>query len=1165
MSTNSFPFPNYKYKSNTLRNHSYNPKIVNSYDTSTMKVGHYTKKKPTLISINGMPSYAQTSNYFILTPDKYIYQDECPDSNVIFFNSNLQKYRIDSLGRKQIIDSTSSKSTEKYYSSSTFNKYYNKNRQNKTLNYSLNLNQPNNEYKRNLNILSNKNGVNIKQNMISHGRMNQSEILSKSQNKSSYSYGKNDRKEDIYSSHNRQNKSFYSYGSNNLNKEKKTSIYQNQKISLYNKPYQNKYQCQFQNENKKDNNDSRRLIYSTFNKNDRNIIKDISNKVEVNKNENRFSKAKDNLVDHNRGGKSYQSQENKDNEDINYNLRDAKTTLLNAKENANLRGVNKAKENINLNNENKDEYLYSIDINNKENKLSNSKEKQQLKENRFSRKQYQNQINQSNLNNFQNNQNNIQQLNESKLKNSNYKDNINQNINQDNQNVKIFNKTEEKTIVVLPGQTIEPKTINETFEKPIVETIENEDGTTSSIIKQTKITIISENVPIGNEKIKSIEGAPDLPIVKQYITYEYKTVSSPKEGKIMANQILKSQNKVFEEDKLYSEKYQDQNVENKNLNEDLRYNNNQMENEGIHRNYFAYDEENLKEEINQHNLHENESEENKPENLKNEKIGQIKGNQGDIRGNEGLNMRKGNFANNKDIQKNEEKNGNKENNNEETKFAEKNGNKKNNLNYEKYGDDNKRIEEDNYLQTSLKEKELGENSGKKRLGLSKNKNEDLPKQRCQEGSGNKIIGLSEKRGNTKSEGKNINDLKYGKNQKEIKEFSSSLKKEKKKEEMKNIEKSDKKKEGTKISEKYGKNIEEMKNLEKTDKNKKGMKISEKSGKNRKGIKSLEKSSKNKDIMKISEKPGKKRELIKSLEKSSKNKDIMKISKELGKNVENKDLDKNSLDNKRNKLDKAIAAVDNTVKESIKKLSEFPQTKEEKLIIDIIKKGENATPEEKQKRFKFLLELYRKCSQKGNKEDKEKNIEKLGLFLSSLGELEKKDILPKLKNFCPDNEELYNKLIGIISKKYSLKPKGKKEDRHETNSLNKNILNMDLEKKNIKKKGEIKGYNDFSQSLHLDFKFRDNPEKAVFSHENINPPLLKGDFSETIEIKNVNPLKFDGLFLEISKYESVQREKNPFEGPSPFDKFYKIRKTKIRKKIITMANEEINDEKINEKK
>ena len=172
----------------------------------------------------------------------------------------------------------------------------------------------------------------------------------------------------------------------------------------------------------------------------------------------------------------------------------------------------------------KDEYLYSIDINNKENKLSNSKEKQQLKENRFSRKQYQNQINQSNLNNFQNNQNNIH--------------NINQNINQDNQNVKIFNKTEEKTIVVLPGQTIEPKTINETFEKPIVETIENEDGTTSSIIKQTKITIISENVPIGNEKIKSIEGAPDLPIVKQYITYEYKTVSSPKEGKIMANQIL---------------------------------------------------------------------------------------------------------------------------------------------------------------------------------------------------------------------------------------------------------------------------------------------------------------------------------------------------------------------------------------------------------------------------------------------------------------------------------------------------------------------------------------------------------------------------------------------------------------------------------------------------
>ena len=1041
MSTNSFPFPNYKYKSNTLRNHSYNPKIVNFYDTSTMKVGHYTKKKPTLISINGMPSYTQTSNYFILTPDKYIYQDECPDSNVIFFNSNLQKYRIDSLGRKQIIDSSPSKLTEKYYTSNTFKKWYNEDRPNKTLNYSLNLNQPGNEYRRNVDILSNKNRIISNDNILSHGRMNHSENLSVNQNKSSY--GKNDQKGKIYTS---QNKSSYSYSSNrinnlNPNQDKKMSYNQIKNMALYNnKTEQNKYQ--FQNDNQKGNNDNRRFNYSTYNKNDNNINirKDILNNVDLNKKESKFGQNKDNLFNDNRRRKPYQSKESKENNNYNYNLRDAKTTLLNTKENANLREDNKSKDNKNLKN---DEYLNSKDTNNKENK--------QIKENRFSRK-YQNQINQNSLNNLKNYKKDekLQQFSDNK------NNNINPNINQENQNqnVKIFNKTEEKTIVVLPGQTIEPKTINETFEKPIIETIKNEDGTTSSVIKQTKITTISENVPIGNEKIKSIEGAPDLPMVKQYITYEYKTVSSPREGKIMANQILKPQNKVFEEDKLYSD--------------------------------------------------------------------------------------------NKDMKKSEEKR----------------GNKNNNLNFENYGDNNKGIQGDNYLQSSLKEKQLGEDSAKKRLGLSKNKNEKLYDQ-YKEGNGNKRIGLSGKRGNAKSEGKNMNDIKSRKKQEGINQFSESLKKSKNRkgiksieksgknrEDMKNIEKSDKNSEGIKSSEKADKNLEGMKSLEKADKNLKGLKSIEKSDKNREGIKSLEKTGKN-------------------LEKSNKNTDKMKNLEKSRKN-ENKDLNKKSVDDKNNKLAKAIAAVDNTFKENLKKLSEGPQTKEEKLIIDIIKKGENIAPEEKQKIFKFLSDLYGKCSQKENKDDKEKTLEKLGLYLSSLRESERKDILPKLKNIFPDNEELYKKLIDIISKKYCLKPKEKKADKHETNSLNKNIFNMDIENKNIKKKiGKklegIKGYNDFSQNLHLDFKFRDYPEKVSFVHGELSSPLLKGNFSETIEIKSVNPLKFDGLFLEISKYESIHREKNPFEGPSPFNKFYKVRKSKIRKKINTMANEEINDEKMDDKK
>ena len=1075
MSTNNFPLPNYKYKSSTLRNRSYNPKIIKPYDTSTLKVSHYTQKKPTFISINGLSSYTETPNYLNLTSDKYIYQDECPDSNVIFFNSNLQKYRIDSLGRKQIIHSNS-KSTEKYYISNIFTNH-NEYRPNRTLNYSLNKNQSVNEYRRNANIISNKNREISNKYALSNGRMNNSENLSINLNKYSYLHGKTVQKGNISTNLSIQNK----YGGNtlnNLNLNKytlssnqnkniigKLNMTYNQNNSLNNKANQNKYQYQFQDENKIGNINKKRLNNnSTFNKNDIDIRKDILKRVEANKNESKFGQNKDNSVNLNGRRKLYLSQENKVNN--NYNLRDAKTILLNSKENVNVNEDNKNKENNNLKNVNKDklsnanEYLNKKDTNDKENKLSNSKQK--LKENRFSRKQYQNQINQNNLNNYQNYQK--EQLSGRKLQNINYNDDKNNNINKDinkdnqNQNVKIVNKTEEKTIVIIPGQTIEPKTINETFQNPIVETIKNEDGTTSSIIKQTKITTISENVPIGNEKINSIEGAPDLPMVKQYITYEYKTVTSPKDGKTMANQILKSQNKVFEEDKLYIDNYQGQNSEKKNLNEDLG-NNNRLENQGIHRDYYAFNEENEK----------------KEENIKNEEMA----NKENIKGKEG---------NNKDIQ----------------------------------GDN---------IQSGLNEKQLDENFAKKRFGLSKNKNEVLHEEN-KEGSANQRIEISGKGSNAKSKGKNLNDIKYGKQDRITKEFSERLKKGKKREGVKSLEKS-------------GKNKDITKNLEISGKVR-GMKSLEKSNKNRKGMKNLEISDKNKDIMK-------------NLEKLE--------------NSEFNNLKKKSIDKK--KLDKAISAVENPLKESLKILSEGPQTKEEKLIIDIIKKGENATLEEKQKRFNFLSDLYGKCDQKGNKDVKEKNLEKLGIYLCCLGESEKKDILSKLKNNFPDNEELYNKLIGIISNKYSFRAKGKKEAQHETNSQNKNIFKKELENKNIKKKGGkktegIKGYKEISPSFNLDFKFRDYPEKVAFTRDSIrekgelSSSLIKGKLSETIEIKNINPLKFDGLFLEISKYENVHREKNPFEGPSPFDKFYKVRKTKIKKKIISMANEESNDEKINEK-
>ena len=80
----------------------------------------------------------------------------------------------------------------------------------------------------------------------------------------------------------------------------------------------------------------------------------------------------------------------------------------------------------------------------------------------------------------------------------------------------IIQRKEEKTIVILPGQTIEPKSVIETFEKPIIEVIQNEDGTSQSVFKQTKIITTMENIPINNANaIKN--GEEDLQLIKQII------------------------------------------------------------------------------------------------------------------------------------------------------------------------------------------------------------------------------------------------------------------------------------------------------------------------------------------------------------------------------------------------------------------------------------------------------------------------------------------------------------------------------------------------------------------------------------------------------------------------------------------------------------------------
>ena len=172
---------------------------------------------------------------------------------------------------------------------------------------------------------------------------------------------------------------------------------------------------------------------------------------------------------------------------------------------------------------------------------------------------------------------NQESQNKNSLKNLDKNNNLNKNLENNipketNQNFEKSQRKEEKTIVLIPGQTIEKKTVYVDYENPTEEAIENPDGTFNLILKQKKITTITENIPIEDDKIKLTEGSPKLPIYKQLITYNYETISSPSQKKGMKNNKLISQGKIGENDKKGVNMNSDNELNNdlnKNLNKNL--------------------------------------------------------------------------------------------------------------------------------------------------------------------------------------------------------------------------------------------------------------------------------------------------------------------------------------------------------------------------------------------------------------------------------------------------------------------------------------------------------------------------------------------------------------------------------------------------------------------
>ena len=521
----------------------------------------------------------EASHYYIYT---YTFQDNSDDTNTVFYDSNLRKYRTRSSIRNQVGGSLSN----------TFNSSFNYNMRHK--NYAVNRNEHNrNTYEANKNIYPynrknyeyntntyayNRNkGKNLNQNRpiktlnekrrdYPENKYNRKE-LNKNVDKNLREEEKRDKmlrkpkkeKDEMIAKNNYSSKKF----EQKINKNKLNNMkFQDEKHYNKNTYTSINLSGEKKNQNLNQLNESKNSQAQNRQYNKPNIMKNNDNANEIEGNQNiQYS----NPMENNQLyiGKLIQISQIPDEQDIqrknskinslgnSQNLQDGKLTSSQNQQSSKKKSpIKSAKQNEILNSNQLSQSSYKKNINN--NQRSPIQNNNQIMED--------NKIN-KNLNfdsqqnhprePLQDNQNQENKLIEKKeLDNQNMDSSNNMMINNNNKedfrqsNVSVLKRNEEKTIIIIPGQTLEPKSVSETLINPVEEIIQNPNGTTTSFIKQTKITTTTENVPIEDNKIKSIEGAPELPMIKQYITYEYKTVTTLNDNKEQ-EQDLRNSHKIY--------------------------------------------------------------------------------------------------------------------------------------------------------------------------------------------------------------------------------------------------------------------------------------------------------------------------------------------------------------------------------------------------------------------------------------------------------------------------------------------------------------------------------------------------------------------------------------------------------------------------------------------
>ena len=183
MSTNKKAFPNALYQSNTHKVTSRHPLVINKANYTAVKNEKYSNLKL------DMNKTLENLYHF-----KYIFIDECPDSNICHYDSNLKKYRTISSSVEKSLNSKAfnlnqqndSLAKNNRYSSQTKTNIQNKYLINKSTNSSMNKTQIIN---RETNYLKNdkndKNQTSIKLSKSVHGDNNQyskNQISSRNEN-----------------------------------------------------------------------------------------------------------------------------------------------------------------------------------------------------------------------------------------------------------------------------------------------------------------------------------------------------------------------------------------------------------------------------------------------------------------------------------------------------------------------------------------------------------------------------------------------------------------------------------------------------------------------------------------------------------------------------------------------------------------------------------------------------------------------------------------------------------------------------------------------------------------------------------------------------------------------------------------------------------------------